>query len=154
MQVTNDTGFTLIELIAVIVLLSILGVVALSRLGSTDQIAIKGFYDDTVSALRYAQKLAISTGCTVQVSLTATGYDLHQQQTDCTTGLYTRDVLNPADRTRPYENFNPDVTISPVDTFVFTPQSNVTGLDAGDTLFSVNGFQFMVYEHTGLVDAI
>jgi len=153
MQVTNDKGFTLIELIAVIVLLSILGVVALSRLGNTDGFETRAFYDDVVNALRYAQKLAVSTGCEVQVSLSSTGYDLHQHQTDCISGAFTRDVLNPAKRTDAYQNSLAGAGISPAPRImVFTAQSTVTGL-GGDQAFTMGGRQFTVYQNSGLVDA-
>lgn len=146
------TGFTLIELIAVTLLISILGVVAFARLGSYDAIEEKAFYDDTVNAVRYAQKLAVSTGCEVQVTLSANGYALHQRQTDCNTGPYTRNVLNPANRSSAYQNSNPEVTISPTATIIFDPESTTNLAD--DDTFSVNGRQFKIYRHTGLVDAI
>lgn len=150
LQEINGRGFTLIEMIAVIVLLAILGVVAMSRLGGFGGFESKAFFDDTVNAIRYAQKLAISTGCNVQVQLTANSYNVHQGTT-CTSGIYTLDVTNPANRSNPYVNRNPDVTINPPAVFIFTPQSTVTGL-AGDTVFTLDGRSFTVYQHTGLTD--
>ena len=51
-----ETGFTLIELVAVILLLSILSVVALSRLGGMDVFEEKAYFDEVTNAFRYAQK--------------------------------------------------------------------------------------------------
>jgi MSHA pilin protein MshC len=64
-------GFTLPELVAVLVLMSVLAVVALPRLwGSTfDQLT---FYDDTLTALRYAQRTAVTHQRTVCATFTAT----------------------------------------------------------------------------------
>ena len=150
-----EKGFTLIELISVVILLSILSVVALSRMDNMSTYQSRAFYHDTVNALRYAQKLAISTGCNVQATLTATSYALHQHQTDCTTGAYTRPVLNPANRAQNYTSNVPagsGLTINPAAIFQFTPESTVTGL-AADTIFTIDSRQFTVYQASGLIDA-
>lgn len=150
LQEKYGTGFTLIELIAVIVLLSILGVAAISRLGNVSGFESRAFYDELVNAVRYGHKLAISTGCAVQVNISATGYDLQQRQADCSTGGFTRAVVNPADRTSPYQNSNPDVSISPTALLVFSAQSTVSGI-ASDQTFNMNGRTFTVFRNTGLV---
>ena len=144
-------GFTLVELVAVIVLLSILSVVALSRLDGFGVFEEKAFFDEVTNAFRYAQKLAQSTGCNVQVSTTSTSYQLNQGDT-CISADYTRNVLNPANRAVAYQNANPPpgVTITPSALFVFTPESTVTGLSE-ETSFSVGSYSFTVYKNTGLV---
>ena len=144
-------GFTLVELIAVIVLLSILSVAALSRLGDFSVFEEKAFFDEVTNAFRYAQKLAQSTGCNVRVSTTSTSYQLQQGDT-CAATTYGRNVLNPANRAVAYQNTSPPpgVTIAPSSIFFFTPQSTVTDL-ATDTSFSVGGYSFTVYKNTGLV---
>lgn len=151
-QGRKENGFTLIELMTVIVLLSILSVAALSRLGGMGAFEEKAFFDEVTSALRYAQKLAQSTGCNVQVTITSSSYQLHQASS-CTSATYNRNVLNPADRTSAYQNISPPdgITIAPDSIFVFTPQSTVMGL-AGDTSFNVGSFSFTLYQNTGLVD--
>jgi MSHA pilin protein MshC len=153
LQEKNARGFTLIELVVVIVLLAVLGVIALARVGDTRGMANRAFFDEVVSALRYAQKLAISTGCNVQVVLTATGYALHQGQASCTDTTYTRAVLDPANRRVPYSNSDANASITPTATFEFTSESTVTGL-ALDQTFTVNGLSFQVYRMTGLVNAL
>ena len=152
LQEKYNDGFTLIELVSVIVLLSILGVVAMSRLGNFSGIETRTFYDEVVNAVRYAHKLAISTGCAVEVNLTATGYALHQRQTSCTDGDFTLDVVNPVDRGSAYTNTNDQVSINPLARLQFSAQSTVTNL-AADQTFTVNGRAFTVFRHTGLIDA-
>ncbi len=153
-QDPKQKGFTLIELVAVIVLLSILSVVALSRLGNLGTFEGKAYFDEVTNALRYAQKLAQSTGCNVQVTLTSApaSYKLHQGAS-CSSTIYSRNVLNPVDRTSAYQNINPPdgVTIIPVvGPFVFTPHSTVTGL-AGNTSFNIGSYSFTLYQNTGLI---
>ena len=152
MQGQRQKGFSLVELITVVVLLAIIAVAAFSRMSGFGSFEQKAFFDEITNALRYAQKLAISTGCSVQVVLTASSYALKQGDS-CASTSYTRNVLHPAKRTVAYQNLSPPdgVTISPAATMVFTPQQQVTGL-AGNTLFSIGSYRFTVYQNSGLVD--
>jgi len=52
-------GFTLVELIMVLVLLGVLAIVLVPRINTRDFDA-RGFHDDTLALLRYAQKTAIA----------------------------------------------------------------------------------------------
>ena len=61
-------GFTLIELIMVIVILGVLAVFAAPRLFDSNDIYARGFHDETLGYLRYAQKTAIAQRRTVCVT--------------------------------------------------------------------------------------
>ncbi len=63
-------GFTLIELILVIVILGILAVYAAPRILNLDDFNARGFHDQTLALLRTAQKTAIAQRRTVCVSFT------------------------------------------------------------------------------------
>ena len=152
LSIRSKFGFTLVELVTVVVLLSVLSVLALSRLGGVSGFERRAYFEEVVNALRYAHKLALSTGCNVRVDVTSSSYRL-RQGTTCTANTFDRNVLNPANRTTPYQNLSPPagLTISPAASFTFTPQSSVTGL-VSDTVFSIGSLQFTVFQNTGLVD--
>lgn len=67
-----ESGFTLIELIAVMMVVGILAVVALPRMFDARGFQARGFHDATISALRLAQKSAIAERRTACVAFTAT----------------------------------------------------------------------------------
>jgi MSHA pilin protein MshC len=64
-------GFTLIELIMVIVILGVLAVFAAPRIFNSGDFNARGFHDETLSLLRYAQKTAVAQRRTVCIALVA-----------------------------------------------------------------------------------
>jgi MSHA pilin protein MshC len=58
---SRSTGFTLIEIIVTLLVVAILAFAALPRLLSIQTFDNRGFLDETVAALRYAQKVAIAS---------------------------------------------------------------------------------------------
>jgi MSHA pilin protein MshC len=171
-QYKQFSGFSLIELITVIVLLGVLSVFALGRLSSPSQFAVKGFFDDTVNAVRFAQKLAVSTGCDVQVKMTVSGYQLLRSSAIPTSPTISAciadnfDVLvdNPANRSKRYENLSTGFKIDtvpvtdPLTSMVFNARGvldsgdNVTYTVSDGTTGSGNSFNFTVFGQTGLVN--
>lgn len=71
------SGFTLIEVIAVLIILAILSAVAISRLGP-DRSELRTETNDLKTALRYAQQMAIASDSTIAFGITVTtgGYTL------------------------------------------------------------------------------
>ena len=74
-----NRGFTLIELILVIVIIGVLGALAGPRFFNNSTFQERGYFDELSNALRYAQKVAVASGCAVRVSLTDSTYELRQQ---------------------------------------------------------------------------
>ena len=73
---TSARGFTLIELIMVIVILGVLAVYAAPRIFNIGDFNARGFHDETLALLRYAQKTAVAQRRTVCVTVAATGVTL------------------------------------------------------------------------------
>lgn len=67
----GERGFTLVELVMVILMLGILAVFAAPRMFDRSDFDARGLHDITLSYLRYAQKSAIAQRRTVCVSFTA-----------------------------------------------------------------------------------
>lgn len=79
-----QAGFTLMELIVIVVLLGILSVVVYARFNPATFRAA-GFEQEVRAAIRFAQKFAIESGCDVQVDISGGGYVLRIR--DDATGL-------------------------------------------------------------------
>lgn len=91
--VRGDRGFSLVELIVVILLLGIMAVFTAPRLQRT-QINELGFFQGTLAAIRYAHKVAIASGCDVRVDVTPSSVSLSYAGNPVTCG--TGGVVDPS----------------------------------------------------------
>jgi MSHA pilin protein MshC len=78
-KLVHNDGFSLIELTVVIVIIGILAAVAAPRFFDDRAFLERGYYEELTAALKYAQKLAVASGCPVRVAIAAGGYDARQQ---------------------------------------------------------------------------
>ena len=88
----GQQGFTLIELIMVIVMLGVLAVFAAPRIFNSGDFYARGFHDETLALLRYAQKTAIAQRRTVCVAFTTTTATLSIAPTAGTSACVAGDV--------------------------------------------------------------
>ena len=71
MNARNLRGFTLVELVLVMVIAGILAAVAMPRLVGNNGFSTRGFADELAATLRFAQKLAVAQRRAVFVQITA-----------------------------------------------------------------------------------
>jgi len=146
-------GYTLVELVTVVVILGILAAFAVPRFFDAQVFEERGFYEEVVAALRYGQKIAVGSGCPVQISIDASGYALAQQ-----TVLANR--CDPADVSWAVPVLLPDglaaagttptgVTLGPVVTYQFDGLGQ-TDLGA-DLTVSVGAWSLIVQAQSGYV---
>ena len=106
-------GFTLVELIVTMVLLGIIAAVAIPRFFDQQAFRERGFYDEAVSAARYAQKFAVASGCDVQFSVAGGVYVLNQRNRSAPPNcanpldLFTVPVAHPATRAASFTGTTP-----------------------------------------------
>jgi MSHA pilin protein MshC len=90
-------GFTLIELITCIIVLGLLAALAGPRFFDTQPFNQRGYVDELSAALRYAEGVAVASGCNVQVTVTLAGYSAMQRaaagNTCAAAGAYTTQVV-------------------------------------------------------------
>ena len=75
----RHAGYTIVELVLVLVIIAILGAAAGPRFFDNTAFDERGYHDELASALRYAQKVAVASGCRVRAEINASSYALTQQ---------------------------------------------------------------------------
>ncbi len=109
----HQLGFTLIELILVIVLLGIVSAVALPRFIGSSDFDERVLFDDTLNAVRYAQKMAVATGCNIRFSISANSYSVFRDNS-CDSGNFSSGltVNHPANGESSYTGKQANVSLT------------------------------------------
>lgn len=131
-------------MIVILVLLGIVSAVALPRFFNVDGYRTRATYDEVAGAVRYAQKLAVASGCEVQVQIFNNGYALQQHQTSCSSGGFVNISAHPMTN-----NIFSNVNLSPTTNFVFDSM----GRSSNTLTINVGSQNFTVIAETGYVDA-
>lgn len=88
-------GFTLVEMVVTLVVLSILAITVIPRFVSVSSFEALGYADSSAAAARLARRMAVSSGCDTRFEIDADGYALWQRQDGCDSGGFTRSVGRP-----------------------------------------------------------
>jgi MSHA pilin protein MshC len=154
-SVRSAAGFTLVELVVVIVILGIVSAIAAPRFFDSRTFMERGYYEELVAALKYSQKLAVASGCPVRIEIQAGGYDARQQQAlagrcDPADSSWSTGVMR-ADGQLLSGSSPIGVAVSPAVTIVFD-SLGATSL-ASDQNVTVGQFTLTVRADSGFVEA-
>jgi MSHA pilin protein MshC len=149
----GSQGFTLIELVVVIVVAVVLASVTGAHFFDQPTFAQRGFADELGSALRFAQKVAVETDCPTRLNLTASAYIVQQQAASGNTcnlndTTWSTTVLDMNGAT--LQDSAPNgVTASPTGMFVFNGAGALTSSPA--TRVTVGSHSIAIDPATGFV---
>ncbi len=116
------TGFTTVELITVIIILSVMAAVVVPRMAGQSTYDSRFFIDDYIHALRFARQFAVTKGCFTQVTLTTAGYALARED-DCLASslAFNTAIARPDDDTEDYVSSITPPAGTAAATVVFSP---------------------------------
>lgn len=145
----------------VIVLLGILSATVVPKIFDKNTFSERAFFDDTLNAIRYAQKLAVATHCDVQVSLSSNSYTLKRPASISTCGvstsIFTLAVPRPGTGDSSYTGAESGVSLSAVNNSGGAALSSIVFYPLGDAsvdaTVTVASKTFQVVKNTGFVYA-
>jgi prepilin-type N-terminal cleavage/methylation domain-containing protein len=130
----NSYGFTMVEVMIVLLILGMVAAVAVPSIDSTlDEMKIDGAAREVVSVLYYAQSLAIKEGIAYTVN-----YDKTQEKFRCYEPVSGLTILHPVDK-KPYE-------------MDFTGAGPFQGVDIVSAFFTPGNKSFLTFNSLGEPD--
>jgi MSHA pilin protein MshC len=146
-------GYTLVELVLVIVIAGILAAFAVPHFFDNQTFSQRAYADELAGALRFAQKAAVASDCPAKVLVAAPGYVVQQQApagNTCNTNdtTWATPVVAP-DGASLQGTAPANVSASPTGSFVFTG-SGALGASPGTSL-SVGSHTISIDAATGFV---
>lgn len=150
----EQRGFTIVELIMVIVILGIISAVALPRFFDRKSFDERFYFEEVLSSVRYAQKLAVASGCLVHVKINNSGYALVYGSGACS-GIQIKD---PSDKSYPI-NPTSNVSVQSGMELEFNSLGCITSdssanCSSGNNTVTVGNFSFRVHAATGFIEVM
>ncbi len=153
----HSAGFSLPELIAVLVIAGVLAAIAAARWDQGRGVEELGFHERVMTALRLAQRRAQADGCEVRVTVAAAGFQLDQRAALCS-GTFNLPVAGTAGEGSTLDSAPPaGLTLSSTPaTFYFDAAGAVRGTPGGaftDVTITVGTRQIQLVGATGHVSS-
>ncbi|MBU1255198.1 MAG: pilus assembly FimT family protein [Pseudomonadales bacterium] len=157
----HSRGFTLVELVMTIMIMGILAAVVGPRFFDRQVFDERMFFEEALSAVRYAQKLALASGCPVRAVVDGTGFSVAYAAA-CGPGIAGGTLVNDGSG-NPYQMARPDnvsVTGSLAATFnslgCVAAASPVSACDetAAPLQVGVGSLSLRVQRATGLIEVV
>jgi len=152
---SRSLGYSMIELVVVIVILGVVAAIAGPRFFGTQTFSERGYADEIASAMRYSQKVAVASGCSVRLSITLAGYSAMQQAPlgngcDASSASWVTPVIGfdgaPLAGTPPS-----DANVSVAATFVFGSKGAVV---SGATNLTIGPYTLTLDAASGFVEVL
>lgn len=152
----HQRGFTLVELVTVMIIVGLISAFALPRFFDTQRFDNRGFYSEVINAVRYAQQLAVAINCNTQVVLT-TGtpsmytVTLDDDNLDCTGATFNTLAPNPVTGQAGFTGSSSSTSISATaSTFTFS----ALGVPSIDPTITVGENSFRINAVTGYIEEL
>lgn len=146
---TAFRGFSLPELVMVIVILGVVSVTALPMWFSRTSFEQRGWFDELLQATRYAQKLAVASNCDVRITINAGSFSLQQPTAYCNTANWQ--TISLPGKQPPY-NAPSDVSVTAGTGTLTFLASGLASADRTVTVTGTSSLSFNVYADTGYVE--
>lgn len=149
-SVNNSSGFTLVELITTLVIISVLAAVTYPKFFHSRSFSERGFFEQFINTVRYAQKVAIGSHCDVQVSISTSSYSLNQPiQAECGASPVSFPIAVRSPSGKLSGNVPDSVSISG-SSFTF----DASGAPSSTQTITVGSLSFKIHNTTGYVEKL